>query len=105
MHTLVGRRVSCPHEHSGREMAVPEVKQIINKLKKMLYDTSDDCRLIAENNRVMGACRNSVDNGSCGVPTVDPLSRKRVFEAFRVMNLETFAHWTFRLYSTCIIHH
>ena len=61
----------------------------------MLDDANNNCRLVAEDIRVMGAGRNSVDDDSWGVPTVDPFRCKRVFEVFRVVNLETFAHRTF----------
>jgi len=74
-------------------------------IKKLLDDANDDHRLIAEDIRAMGAGRNSVDDDSWGVPTVDPFSRKRVFEVFRVINLETFAHCTLRLRSKGILHH
>ena len=39
LHMLVGRRVDCPEEHSGREMAPPEVQE---NRKKTLDDTNDD---------------------------------------------------------------
>jgi len=94
--------MGAPWEHSGREAALPEVRK---NRKKSLDDANDDRRLVADYIRAMGAGRNSVDDDSWGVPTVDPFSRKRVFEVFRVVNLETFAHRTLRLRSKGILHH